>query len=200
MTRKHGRKEREHPQPAEPPAPPAEGQAPQAPPVPEAAESLRAERDDLLARLQRVSADYLNYQKRVQRDVADAREFANADLIKSLLAVLDDMERALEAAKANHGADDPLLVGMHLVYDKARATLGRFGLSAIQALGQPFDPYKHQALHHEPSQAHPPGIVLQELQKGYELKGRVIRPASVVVSGPGEEPSAQGPGAPEEEE
>jgi molecular chaperone GrpE len=199
MTRKHGRKDHEPTPAAQPPAPPAEGDSPQAPAAPETVESLRAERDDLLARLQRVSADYLNYQKRVQRDVADAREFANADLIKSLLAVLDDMERALDAAQANHAGDDPLLVGMRLVYDKAVATLGRFGLSAIQALGQPFDPYKHHALHHEPSGEHPPGIVLQELQKGYELKGRVIRPASVVVSGP-EEPSAAGPGAAEEEE
>jgi molecular chaperone GrpE len=200
MTRKHGRKDNEPPPPAEPPAPSAEGQAPQAPLAQDAADALRAERDDLLARLQRVSADYLNYQKRVLRDIADAREFANADLITSLLPVLDDMERALEAAKANHAADDPLRIGMQLVYDKALATLGRFGLSAVQATGQPFDPYKHHALHHEPNQAQPPGIVLRELQKGYELKGRVIRPASVVVSGAGEEPSSPSPGAAEEEE
>ncbi|MCJ7543119.1 MAG: nucleotide exchange factor GrpE [Phycisphaerae bacterium] len=185
MSRKHDRKKDQPPGAS----PPAEGAAP--PQAPEAAESLRAERDDLLARLQRVSADYLNYQKRVQRDIADAREFANADLIKSLLAVLDDMERALEAAKANHGADDPLLVGMQLVYDKAVATLGQYGLLVIKAAGEPFDPYKHRALHHEPSDAQPPGVVLAELQKGYELKGRVIRPTSVVVSGRAEEPAAE---------
>ena len=69
--------------------------------------SIETERDDLLTRLQRVSADYLNYQKRVQRDIEQAREFANEQLIKSLLAVLDDMERALHAAKANHDEDDP---------------------------------------------------------------------------------------------
>lgn len=186
MSRKHDHKKDDTQAPAPgPDAAPAGGAAPAAP---ETIESLRAERDDLLARLQRVSADYLNYQKRVQRDVADARQFASADVITSLLGVLDDMERALDAAKANHGADDALLVGMQLVYDKAVATLGRFGLSAIQAAGQPFDPYKHQALHHEPSDAHPPGVVLAELQKGYELKGRVIRPAAVVVSGPAEPP------------
>jgi molecular chaperone GrpE len=200
MTRKHGRKDHEPPPPAEPPAPAAEAQPPQAPPAQETVESLRGERDDLLARLQRVSADYLNYQKRVLRDIADAREFANADLIKSLLPVLDDMERAMEAAKANHTADDPLLVGVRLVYDKALAALGRFGLSAIQAAGQPFDPHKHHALHHEPGGDQPPGVVLRELQKGYELKGRVIRPASVVVSGAGEEPAALGGEAAEEEE
>ena len=70
-------------------------------------EALRAERDNLLERLQRVSADYVNYQKRVQRDITEAREFANAELVKSLLPVLDDMERALASARENHGEDDP---------------------------------------------------------------------------------------------
>jgi len=91
-------------------------------------EDLQAQRDDLMARLQRVSADYLNYQKRVQRDISEARDFANADLIGELLAMLDDMERALQAARANHGEDDPLLTGMQLVYDKALDVLARHGL------------------------------------------------------------------------
>ena len=129
MSRKHDPRKDEPASPSDQAssAPAAEGAGPAAP---EGLESLRAERDDLLARLQRVSADYLNYQKRVQRDIADAREFANAELIKSLLAVLDDMERALEAAKANHAADDPLLVGMQLVHDKAAGDAG-----AVRAVG-----------------------------------------------------------------
>ena len=145
-------------------------------------ETLQLERDDLLARLQRLSADYLNYQKRVQRDIAEAREFANEELIKSLLGVLDDMERALDAARANHAEDDPLLEGMQLVHDKAFETLGKFGLSAIEAAGRPFDPEKHSAMMQQASDEHPPQTVLQELQKGYLLKGRTIRPARVVVS------------------
>jgi len=144
--------------------------------------TLQSERDDLLARLQRLSADYLNYQKRVQRDISEAREFANEELIKSLLGVLDDMERALDAARANHAEDDPLLQGMQLVHDKAFETLGKFGLSAIEAAGRPFDPEKHSAMMQQPSDEYPPQTVLQELQKGYMLKGRTIRPASVVVS------------------
>ena len=67
------------------------------------AQDLCAERDDLMERLQRVSADYLNYQKRVQRDISEVRQFANAELVRSLLPVLDDMERALATARANHG-------------------------------------------------------------------------------------------------
>ncbi len=144
--------------------------------------SLRTERDDLLSRLQRIAADYQNYQKRIRRDIDQAREFANEDLIKSLLPVLDDMERALEAARANHDPEDPLLKGMQLVHDKALATLERFGLQTIDAENQPFDPDQHSAMMQEPSTDKPPQTVLRELVKGYRLKGRTIRPSAVVVS------------------
>ena len=143
---------------------------------------LKEERDDLMGRLQRVSADYLNYQKRVQRDIAQAREFANEELIKALLGVLDDMERALDAARANHSPDDPLLQGMVLVHDKTLETLGKFGLERIEGEGRPFDPEEHSAMMQEPSADHPPQTVLRELQKGYRLKGRTVRPSAVIVS------------------
>jgi molecular chaperone GrpE len=144
--------------------------------------AIGRERDDLLARLQRVSADYLNYQKRAQRDLEAAREFANEGLIKALLSVLDDMERALEAARNGRGEDDPLLTGMQLVHDKAIETLGRFGLSVIRAEGEPFDPALHSAVMQQPSEDHPPRTVLAELVKGYQLKGRTIRPSAVIVA------------------
>jgi molecular chaperone GrpE len=155
--------------------------------------SLQAERDDLLGRLQRIAADYQNYQKRMQRDIAQAREFANEELIKSLLGVLDDMERALEAARTNHDEDDPLLKGMQMVHDKALETLKQFGLQPIEAQGQPFDPDQHSAMMQEPSPDAPPQTVLRELAKGYRLKGRTIRPSAVVVSQPptGEETQQQ---------
>ena len=157
----------------------------------EPTEPIAAEPEDLLARLQRVSADYLNYQKRAQRDLIQAREFANEQLIKDLLPILDDMERAIEAARANTNAEDSLLTGMQLVHDNVAATLGRFGLKVIDAAGQPFDPQKHSAMMQQPSGDHPPQTVLQELQKGYQLKGRTIRPCSVIVS---TEPPADEPG------
>ena len=162
--------------------------------------SLRAERDDLLARLQRVSADYMNYQKRVQRDTSMAREFANEELMKSLLGVLDDMERALQAARENRDQDDALLKGMQLVHDKAVETLGKFGLRAIEAVGKTFNPDKHSAMMQEPSAEHPPMTVIRELQKGYELKGRTLRPSAVVVATApqaAQEPSDQGKAAPQ---
>ena len=148
------------------------------------AEALAAERDDLLGRLQRVSADYLNYQKRVGRDIDEARQFANAEVVRDLLAVLDDMERALDAARASHAADDPLLTGMQLVYDKALEVLGRHGVQPIEAEGQPFDPNRHEAMMQQPAPEHDSPTVLQELQRGYELRGRVIRPARVIVGMP----------------
>ena len=159
-------------------------------------ESLRLERDDLLARLQRVSADYLNYQKRVQKDIAQAREYANEELIRALLAVLDDVERALAAAKENHAEDDPLLAGMRLVHDKALEVLGRFGLTVIKAEGQKFDPELHSAMLQQPSDQHPPMTILQEVRRGYRLKDRTIRPSYVIVA---KEPEKTGP-APQESE
>ncbi len=166
-------------------------------------QTLLAERDDLLARLQRVSADYLNYQKRQQRQQDEAREYANAELTRDLLAVLDDMERALEAAQADHPADDPLLAGMRLVYDKALEALARHGVRPIPAAGEPFDPLRHEAMMQQPSEQHDRPTVLQELQRGYELKGRVLRPARVVVSArpqPPEEAPQRSPDEPSDDE
>jgi len=144
-------------------------------------DALAAERDDLLGRLQRVSADFLNYQKRTDRQAADERRFANAELIKGLLPVLDDMERALAAAG---DPDDPLRAGMQLVHEKALEVLGRYGLQPIAAAGAPFDPTRHEAMMQQASDAHATPTVLAELQRGYELKGRVLRPAKVIVSAP----------------
>ena len=145
-------------------------------------EALGAERDDLLARLQRTAADYLNYQKRSARQADEARQQAHAELIKQLLPVLDDMERALGAARENHAEDDQFLAGMQLVHDKALETLGRFGVAAIEAVGKPFDPDTHAAVMQQDDDEHPPQTVLQEVQKGYAIHGRTLRPASVVVS------------------
>ena len=150
---------------------------------------VRSEQEDLMARLQRVSADYMNYQKRVQRDIAEAREYANSGLIKDLLVVLDDLERGLSLARTERAEDDPLRKGVQLVYDKLLATLGRYDLEAIPAQGQPFDPQLHSALMQEVSEDVEPMTVLRELQRGYRLKGRTLRPASVVVSKAMDEPA-----------
>ena len=86
------------------------------------------------------------------------------------------------AARENHGEDDPLFKGMQLVHDKALETLGRFGVKVIQAEGQPFDPERHTAIMQQPADDCKPNTVVQEVQRGYQLRGRTIRPAAVVVS------------------
>jgi len=145
-------------------------------------QDIQAERDDLLARLQRVSADYMNYQKRVQREREDALSLAHGELIKALLPMLDDMERALEAARENHGEDDALFKGMQLVHDKALEVLERFGCTVIQAEDKPFDPDKHLAIMQQPSDEYEPQTVIREVQRGYSFKGRTLRPSGVIVA------------------
>ncbi len=178
---KHGKTPPAAHEPADDPSPEAHAIG-ESPARADDVEALRAERDDLLARLQRVTADYLNYKKRVQRDIEQAREYANEELIRSLLGVLDSMERALEAARANHGEDSTLFQGMQLVHNQALETLAKFGVTVIEAEGRPFDPDLHAAMLQQPSERHPPMTVLQEVQKGYRYKGRTIRPSTVVVS------------------
>ncbi|MCL2700289.1 MAG: nucleotide exchange factor GrpE [Phycisphaerae bacterium] len=176
---KHGNHESESHQPA-----PCESCACSSAPPASAGDAvaLQAERDDLLGRLQRVSADYANYQKRVHRDVEQAREFANESLLKALLPMFDDMERALAAAKAHPDDTASLVAGMQMVHDNALAAATAFGLAVIAAAGKPFDPSLHAALLQQPSGDVPPQTVLNEVQKGYTLKGRLLRPAQVIVS------------------
>lgn len=154
--------------------------------------ALQAERDDLFARLQRLAADFQNYQKNKQRDVEQARQFAREDLIRSLLTVLDHMELALQAAREHgDGEDSPLRTGMQMVHDEALGVLKKYGLEPIEAVGQPFDPDCHAAMMAEPTDTCPPGTVLAELQKGYRLGERTLRPSGVKVAAePVAEPAA----------
>lgn len=177
---------------------PPEGAPAEVPPLPaeprvtDDAARLRDERDDYLARLQRLSADFVNYQKRAAREMSEVRETANANLLKLILPILDDMERAMVAAAGSDEAD-PLLEGMTLVHKKALATLEQFGLTALSAEGQPFDPARHQAVSQLPTDQYPPNTVVKELQRGYEFKGRALRPATVIVSAPPQAQQQEGP-------
>jgi len=181
-------RKRPHHEPGEDADRPAEA------PAPSDAGALAAERDDLLERLRRVSADYLNYQKRQERALDEARQLSKAGLVRDLLPVLDDMERAMTAAaEAGRAADEALVAGMRLVYDKALEALARHGVRPIEAEGAPFDPTRHEAMMHEPSEAYETPTVVRDLQRGYEVNGRVLRPARVVVSSRPEAPADEGP-------
>ncbi len=151
-------------------------------PVMSPQQALQADRDDLFNRLQRTAADYQNYKRRVQKDMSEARDFAITELIREQLPIIDDMERAIDAAKENCGEDDQLLIGMQMVHDKALAAFEKFDLTMIDAAGKPFDPELHSALIQQPTSDLPPHTVMQVVQKGYTLHGRTIRPAAVIVS------------------
>ncbi len=131
--------------------------------------------------LVRAKADYQNLQRRSATQQADAVRYANADMMKSLIVVADDFDRALAA---NEIAEDSaaLAAGMKLVHDNLIKALRDHGLEYVPALHQPFDPAQHEALLQQPTDAHEPGTVVEEVAKGYRLRDRVIRPAKVVVS------------------
>ncbi len=135
-----------------------------------------------LANWQRTQADFINYKRRVEQEREEISKFANAMLIFSLLPILDDLERAF-ASVPPRLAKLSWLDGVRLIERKLRANLEAQGLSEIKALGGPFDPKFHEAAMHGKGKE---GIVVEELQKGYKLHDRVIRPAMVVV-GNGEE-------------
>jgi molecular chaperone GrpE len=144
---------------------------------------LEAERDEHIAALQRVAADFDNYRKRVARDQAGLVERAHERLVKELLPVLDNMERALAAASAHDEAS--LEEGVRLVHRALREALEREGLVEIDADGK-FDPHVHEALLTQPSDD-PEGTVIDIIEKGYRVGDRVLRPARVVVAVPREQ-------------
>jgi len=145
--------------------------------------ALEAEKDEYLNDLKRVAAEFENYRKRVTRDQERLVARAHERLVKELLPVLDDLERALAAAEEHEEAK--LEEGVRLVHRELKAALDREGLAQIETDGS-FDPHVHEALLTQPSEAEE-GSVLEVLQKGYKLGDRVLRPARVVVAAPREE-------------
>jgi molecular chaperone GrpE len=148
-------------------------------------EALRAENEELIEALQRVKADFDNYRKRVAREQLQILARSGERVVSKLLPVLDDLERALEAAHAHEEAK--LEEGVELVHRALAQILEREGLAPIETDGA-FDPHVHEALLTQPSAAEE-GAVIEVLQKGYRLGDRVLRPARVVVAGPKEGPS-----------
>jgi molecular chaperone GrpE len=139
---------------------------------------VEKERDEYLNDLRRVAADFDNYRKRTARDQESLVARAHERLVKELLPVLDDLERALEAAAEHEEAR--LEEGVRLVHRELRAALAKEGLVEIETNGR-FDPHVHEALLSQPSEQDD-GAILEVIQKGYRLGDRVLRPARVVIS------------------
>ena len=142
----------------------------------------KAKAEGYLANWQRAQADFINYKRRSEQEKEEISKFANAMLMLNLLPILDDLERAFTSIPP-HLARLTWADGIRLIERKLQASLEAQGLSPIKALGEPFDPKFHEAAMHGKGKE---GIVIEELQKGYKLHDRVIRPAMVVV-GNGEE-------------
>jgi molecular chaperone GrpE len=149
--------------------------------------ALEAERDEYLNDLKRVAAEFENYRKRVLRDQESLVARAHERLVRELLPVLDDLERALAAAEEHEEAK--LEEGVRLVHRELEAALDREGVAEIETDGH-FDPHVHEALLSQPSEAEE-GSVLEVLQKGYKLGDHVLRPARVVVAAPRGEADAR---------
>lgn len=140
-------------------------------------QKLRAERETLLDRLARMQADFENSRKRAAREQQDFREYALADAIKALLPTLDSLERALQS-----GGQSDLRSGVELIYKQLQDSLTKLGLRPIPAKGEPFDPRLHEAIEMVETTQAPDHQILQELQRGYKLKDRLLRPAMVKVA------------------
>jgi len=140
-------------------------------------QTLRQERDVLYDRLARLQAEFDNARKRAAREQSEFREYAVADAIKTLLPIVDSFDRALEA----HAGDEDFR-GIELINRQFHDALSKLGVRPIPAAGEPFDPYLHQAVEMVETSDAPDNSVLEELQRGYKLKDRLLRPAMVRVA------------------
>lgn len=143
--------------------------------------AITAERDELKDRVLRLAADTDNFKKRLERDKGEFLRRANESIVKDLLPVLDNLERALGHAE-EPGNQGSLAAGVSLTGQELLKVLERHGLEKIESLGQPFNPEFHEAMMQQEDPSQDENTVLMELQKGYLFQGRLLRPAMVVVS------------------
>jgi molecular chaperone GrpE len=155
----------------------ADAQPPDTPSA-DALDELRREKEALQDRLLRTAAEFDNYRKRVERERRDLADYTAADVVSEMLPIVDNLERALAAASEA----DPLRKGVELIHKQMLDLLRKRGVKAIEALGADFDPNFHQAVIHEPTSEHREGEVIEELQRGYLLGDRLLRPAMVKVA------------------
>lgn len=149
--------------------------------APRDASELQAELQDCQDRLLRSQAELENFRKRSRREMEDHAKYASLPLLNDLLAVFDNLDRAIESAEGG-GESGALVEGVQMVSQQLQQVLERYQCKRIEAIGQPFDPNLHEAVQMEPSSEYAANIVSRELQVGYVLHDRVIRPSQVFVS------------------
>jgi molecular chaperone GrpE len=152
---------------------------------PEAQTARDEELKSLNDKYLRLAAEFDNYKRLAQRDQRDQIRFGNEQLLRELLPVVDNLERAIKAAQGNTSAStssDGLVKGVDLTLKQLQGVLGKFGVQSIPTTGQPFDPSGHQAVASVPSAQIPDKHIVEEFQRGYRLHDRILRPAMVTVS------------------
>ena len=159
-------------------------------PVEKSAAELLLEREEeirvLQDRLLRFAAEMENTRKRLEREKSDGISYANESILRELLPVIDNLERALEHAE-NEVDRESLLEGVRMTLKAFLSAVAKFGCTPFEAMGKAFDPNYHEAFMQQESSEYPEKTVMKELQKGYVLNDRLLRPASVIISrGPGE--------------
>jgi molecular chaperone GrpE len=148
----------------------------------ERAKAAEQKCEEYYDRLLRASAEFDNYKKRTTREMRDVVRYANEKLFKEIINVVDNLERAIKSAEQEGKEDDPLLQGVRLTLNEVEKILERHKVEPIKSLGETFDPNFHQAMMQQESADHPANTVISEMQKGYKLHDRLLRPAMVVVS------------------
>lgn len=144
-------------------------------------EKLQAEVQEHQQRALRVQADFDNFRRRTQKEKEELGKYASSKLITELLPVIDNFERALQASEENPEFES-FSKGVSMIFRQMESVLAAEGLSAMKSVGEPFNPEYHQAIMQVESEEYEEGIVVEEVQKGYMLKDKVLRPAMVKVS------------------
>ena len=145
-------------------------------------ETAEQEAKENYDRFLRLSAEFENYKKRSEREINEFRKYANELLIKEILSVADNLERALDSSRNNKQADTGLVEGVDMTLKEILNIFEKFSVKPVESLGNPFDPAFHQAVMQEETDSYPGNTVINEIQKGYMMHDRLIRPAMVVVS------------------
>jgi molecular chaperone GrpE len=153
--------------------------------TPEQLEELKSratKADENWERVLRVTADFENFKKRAAREKQDAIKFANESLMNKLIPVLDNFEAALAVQSNTGNAAQSLQTGVAMIHQQLKSALSEAGLEEVDATGKPFDPNFHEAVSQQESAEVPEGNVLQQLRKGFKLRERLLRPATVIVA------------------
>ncbi len=148
--------------------------------LPAAYQKLLGEKQDLFDRLTRKQAELENFRKRLQREKEEFVQHANADLLRALLPVLDGFERALK--HQDESVPESYVRGVQLIYKELRDVMARAGVTAVETAGKMFDPHLHQAVETVEAPGHRDQEIVEELQRGYKLRHRLLRPAVVKVA------------------